>query len=100
MTLIRRIDPKGISETALKFEDKLSFGSGLDPKGPAQADRPQGSLTIWLNVPVVRCDQVWLDQSHKVRRPGCFREKASAGAVRIRVDLRRANLDIRFQTRV
>jgi len=52
-----------------KFEDIPDANPGLDPKDPAQAVSPQGSLTNWLNVPVVRCDQVWLDQSHKVRCP-------------------------------
>jgi hypothetical protein len=37
------------------------------PRGSAQADSPEGSLTIRLNMPVVRSDQVWLDSSHKVR---------------------------------
>ena len=64
-----------------KFEDdperKLgpNASSGLDPRGTAQADHPQGSLTNWLNVPVVRCDRVWLDQSHKVRCPAPFEKK-------------------------
>src|ERR1035441_4318665 len=35
-------------------------------KGAAQAECSQGSLTIRLNMPVVRKDQVWLDHSHYV----------------------------------
>ena len=36
-------------------------------KGAAQAEGSHGSLTIRLNMPVMRIDQVWLDHSHKVR---------------------------------
>jgi hypothetical protein len=30
----------------IKFEDNPNASSGLDPKGSAQAENPQGSLTI------------------------------------------------------
>ena len=47
-----------------KFEDNLTFWSGLDPKGRRFGGGLQGSLTTRLNMPVVRKDQVWFDHSH------------------------------------
>jgi hypothetical protein len=47
-----------------KFEDNLAEEPGLDPKRPRSGGQPQGSLTIRLNMPVMRRDQVWLDHSH------------------------------------
>jgi hypothetical protein len=47
-----------------KFEDKLAARLALDPKGRRSGGKPQGSLTIRLNMPVMRKDQVWLDHSH------------------------------------
>ena len=47
-----------------KFEDKLAARLALDPKRRRSGGMPQGSLTIRLNMPVMRKDQVWLDHSH------------------------------------
>jgi hypothetical protein len=47
-----------------KFEDKLAARLALDPKRRRSGGVPQGSLTIRLNMPVMRKDQVWLDHSH------------------------------------
>ena len=72
-----------------KFEDTLTSQSGPRSKrGTAQADRSYGSLTIRLNVPVVRVDQVWLDHSHKVRKTSCavMRGRVDLSLTSVRVD--------------
>ena len=78
-----------------KFGDTQAQVWASIQKDTAQADRSEGSLTIRLNVPVVRIDQVWLDHSHKVR---CTVEKQMHG--RCYSDLRPEYIDNRFQTRV
>src|SRR5208282_1369661 len=52
-----------------KFEDTPASQPGPRSKRTRSGGQPEGSLTNWLNVPVVRNDQVWLDHSHKVRVP-------------------------------
>ena len=61
----RREVLKSSSGERNKFEDILGVTVRASiQKGAAQAESSNGSLTIRLNMPVVRKDQVWLDHSH------------------------------------
>ncbi len=78
-----------------KFEDKPAERLALDPKGLRSGGMPQGSLTIRLNMPVMRRDQVWFDHSHKVGVTPFERVTQPKPT-----DLRRIGGSNRFQTRV
>ena len=78
-----------------KFEDKLAERLALDPKRRRSGGMPQGSLTIRLNMPVMRRDHVWLDHSHKVGVTPFERVTQPNLS-----DLRQFRGSIRFQTRV
>ena len=61
---------KSASVERNKFEDILGVKAWASIQKGRRSGGPSSRIfDNWLNVPVVRTDQVWLDHSHKVRMP-------------------------------
>jgi len=61
---------------------------GPRSQGSRSGGKPSRIFDNWLNVPVVRRDQVWLDHSHKVRVPARMSSDIARGRSRDFSDLR------------